>query len=149
MKESMIITEEVLFKAAAEKVWDLLTNPAMTKQYMFGCELISDWEIGSPVLWKGKTEDGQEMIYVKGEVLEYEAGKKVVSTTFDPHAGMADIPDNYVQLSYEVESRGEGCLLKIVQGDFSKGENAQARFEESREGWRALVIPMMKELLGE
>lgn len=149
MKESMIITEEVQFKAPAEKVWDLLTNPAMTKKYMFGCELISDWTIGSPVLWKGKTEDGQEMVYVKGEVLEYEAGKKVVSTTFDPHAGMADVPENYVKLSYEVESRGEGSLLRIIQGDFSSGEHVKERYEESREGWKTMVIPMMKELLGE
>ena len=89
------------------------------------------------------------MVYVKGEVLEYEAGKKVVSTSFDPHAGMADIPENYVKLSYEVESIEEGTLLKIIQGDFSAGENAKQRYEESREGWKAMVIPMMKELLGE
>ena len=56
---------------------------------------------------------------------------------------------NYVKLSYEVESRGEGSLLRIVQGDFSSGENAKQRFEESRDGWKTMVIPMMKELLGE
>jgi len=35
-------------------VWDALTNPSMTKQYMFGCETVSDWETGSELLWQGE-----------------------------------------------------------------------------------------------
>ena len=60
MNESMIIKEEVLFSSKLEAVWNLLINPEMTKQYMFGCEVISDWTIGSVVHWKGVTEDGEE-----------------------------------------------------------------------------------------
>lgn len=145
----MIITEEVLFKASAEKVWDLLINPAMTKQYMFGCEVLSDWNIGDPVYWKGTTENGEELVYVKGKVLEYEAGKKVTSTTFDPNGGLADIPENYIKLSYEVREVQGGTLLKIMQGDFSGAENGKKRYEESKGGWKAMVIPSMKKLLGE
>ena len=40
------IVNQVEIKAPASSVWDALTNPAMTKQYMFGCETISDWEKG-------------------------------------------------------------------------------------------------------
>jgi len=100
MSKSMIIKEEVLFRASAEQVWDLLINPEMTKQYMFGCEVLSDWKIGSPVHWKGKTEDRKTVVYVQGEVLEYNEGVKVSSTTFDPNSGMEDIPENYVTLTY-------------------------------------------------
>ncbi|MFK7933409.1 MAG: SRPBCC domain-containing protein, partial [Saprospiraceae bacterium] len=69
MTTSMIIKEEVLFQATPEQVWDLLINPALTKQYMFGCEVLSDWKVGSPVYWKGKTEDGTAINYVEGKVL--------------------------------------------------------------------------------
>lgn len=147
MNESMIIKEEVFFKAKAEKVWDLLTNPVMTKQYMFGCEVISDWKVGSAIEWKGKTENGEEVIYVKGEILEYEAGKKVVSTMFDPNSDMKDIPENYVNLTYELEEKEEGTLLTLIQGDFTGAENAQKRYEESKAGWKEMVIPIMIKLM--
>lgn len=149
MNNSMIIKNEVLFKADAEKVWDLLINPVMTKQYMFGCELISDWKIGSPVLWTGKTEDGKEVIYVKGTVIEYVEGKRVTSTTFDPNIGMPDISENYVNLTYEIQAHENGTLLTIIQGDFAGTEDGKKRYEESKAGWQDVVIPLMKKLLGE
>ena len=145
----MIIRESVIFKASSEKVWDLVINPEMTKQYMFGCEVISNWKIGSPIVWKGKTEDGKEVIYVKGEVLEYEAGQKVTSTMFDPNSDMKDIPENYVNLTYEISEVKDGTLLKIIQGDFTGAENGKKRYEESKAGWSSMVIPLMKKLLGE
>lgn len=145
----MIIREEVVFKAKIEKVWDLLINPAMTKQYMFGCEVLSEWKIGSPVYWKGKTEDGQEVIYVKGEVLAYKEGEEVSSTTFDPNSGMKDIPENYVNLTYQLKQVKEGTLLTIIQGDFSGVEEGKKRYEESKGGWQEIVIPLMKKLLNE
>jgi len=148
MSDSMIIKEEVLFKANPEKVWDLLTNPALTKQYMYGCELLSDWNIGDDVLWKGVTENGDEMVYVKGKVLEYEQFKKVTTTTFDPNSGMEDKPENHVKLCYELEAQEDGTKLTITQGDFSGAEDGTKRYESSKGGWAAMVIPAMKKLLG-
>jgi len=149
MKEPMIIKEEVLLKANVEKVWDLLINPEMTKQYMFGCEVVSDWKTGSPVYWKGKTENGEEVNYVKGKVLVFEEMKQLTSTTFDPNSGMADIPANHVKLIYKLEKVESGTLLTIIQGDFSEAEEGKKRYDESKSGWKEMVIPMMKKLLNE
>lgn len=149
MSKPMIIKEEVLFKATMEQVWELIINPEMTKQYMFGCEVLSDWKVGSPVYWKGKTEDNKEVVYVKGEVLEYQEGIKVTTTTFDPNSGMKDIPNNYVNLTYQLEKVEEGTLLTIIQGDFAGAEEGKKRYEESKGGWKEMVIPIMKKLLME
>ncbi len=145
----MIIKEEVLFKANLAQVWDLLLNPEMTKQYMFGCAVLSDWKIGSPVYWKGKTEDGDEVVYVKGKVIAFEEGKLATSTTFDPNSGMEDIPANHVNLTYQLEEHPEGSLLTIIQGDFAGAQDGQKRYEESKKGWVEMVIPLMKKLLKE
>lgn len=147
--EKMIVKEEIVFNAKPEKVWELLTNPEMTKQYMFGCEIVSSYEIGSPIEWKGRTENGDELIYVTGKILEYEEGKKIVSNTFDPNSTMEDLPVNYVNMSYELELVEKGTKLTIIQGDFSAAENGAQRYEESKKGWVEMVIPMMKKLMGE
>ncbi|MFK8102654.1 MAG: SRPBCC domain-containing protein [Saprospiraceae bacterium] len=147
MSKLMIIEEEVLFQANVEKVWNLLINPEMTVQYMFGCAIVSDWKIGSPVHWNGQTAEGATIVYVTGTVLEYEEGKKLSTTTFDPNSGMADIPANHINLTYELSSVVEGTLLKITQGDFSQGEAGEKRYTESKSGWKEIVIPTMKKLL--
>jgi len=144
----MIIREEVSFKANTNQVWNLLINPAMTKQYMFGCEVLSNWKKGDPILWKGRAENGEEVTYVKGEIIEFEDGKKVTFTMFDPNIGIPDIPRNYVNLSYSVIPEETGCKLIITQGDFQKVDNSEKRFNESKQGWQ-MVIPTMKKILKE
>ncbi|MDW7695834.1 SRPBCC domain-containing protein [Flammeovirgaceae bacterium SG7u.111] len=146
MNDSMVFKEEVIFQASPEQVWGLLTNPAMTKQYMFGCEVISSWNIGSPIHWKGVTEDGKEVVYVKGTILEYEENKRITFSMFDPNMGIADIPTNYVNMTYSVISNGLGTALTITQGDFAGADNAEQRFEESKKGWE-MVIPLMRKVL--
>lgn len=144
----MRIKEEIFFKATPTKVWDILTKPEMTKKYMFGCEVLSDWKVGNPILWNGKTENGEEITYVKGRIIEFEEGKKVTSTMFDPNMGIPDIPRNYVNLTYEVIPQETGCKLIITQGYFQDADKAEKRFEESKQGWQ-MVIPAMKKILNE
>ena len=81
--------------------------------------------------------------------MEYEEGKKVTTTTFDPNSGMADIPENYVRLTYEVNELEEGTLLRIIQGDFSNAEDGEKRYKESESGWKEMIIPIMRKLLNE
>lgn len=142
----MIIKKEIQFNANKEEIWNLLTNPKMTKQYMFGCEVLSDWNVGNKIIWKGYTEDGKEVIYVKGEITEIIQGEKVSFTMFDPNIGIKDIPENYVNLTYELTELENRTRLTIVQGDFSGAENAEKRFAESKGGWD-MVIPLMKKLV--
>ncbi|WP_428742424.1 SRPBCC domain-containing protein [Tenacibaculum sp.] len=148
MSDSMIIEEEIFFKTTPSMVWDLLTNPKMTKQYMFGCEVLTDWKIGSQILWNGKTENGEEITYVKGKIIEFENEKKVTSTMFDPNIGIPDIPKNHINLTYEIIPNEIGCKLVITQGDFKGTDNAVKRFEESKQGWK-MIIPVMKKILNE
>ncbi len=144
----MFIREEIVFKATKNIVWNLITNPEITKKYMFGCEVLSDWKKESPIIWKGKTEEGKDIVYVKGIIVDCVNKEKVSFTMFDPSIGIADIPENYITLTYEIKEIEEGCLLKITQGDFKGTENAEKRFEESKQGWK-MVIPMMKKIANE
>lgn len=143
--EIMMIEKEVQFSVPKEKVWDLLTNPAMTKEYMFGCEVISDWKVGNPIFWKGQTEDGKEIIYVKGSIIEFKKNRKVTFTMFDPNMKLDDIPENYLNLTYELEEKGNKTILKLTQGNFASVADGKKRYEESLKGWE-MIIPIMKQI---
>ncbi len=148
MNKAIIIEEEVDFNFSNEQVWDLLTNPEITKHYMYGCEVLSEWKVGSPIIWKGITEDGAGVIYVKGVILEIEKKKKVTFTMFDPNKGMKDKLENYVNLTYELQKVKNGTKLILTQGDFSKVENGKDRYEEAWKGWK-MVLPIMKKVISE
>ena len=112
---------------------------------MYGCEVISQWDVGSPIVWKGMKEDGQEIIHFKGEITEIIPGKKVSLTMLDPNINIEDIPENYVHLTYELSSAESGTQLQLTQ-DFTGTENAETRYSESMQGWD-MVLDGMKKLL--
>ena len=143
---SLSYQKSIEFNASKEQVWDALTNPAKTKQYMYGCEVISNWNVGDPIIWKGLTEDGQEIIYVKGEITAIDPGNSVSFSMFDPNMGLQDVPENYVYLTYTLSSQGETTSLHLDQGDYSSVENGQQRYEDTIKGWE-YVYPLMRKVI--
>lgn len=98
MKE-LYVRNSIRINAPIEKVWDVLTKGEMTKQYMFNCEPITDWKVGSELLWKG-TYEGITAVFVKGSIVEINPPFKLVYTTIDPNTTYEDIPENYLFVTY-------------------------------------------------
>ena len=44
----------IAINAPASKVWDALTKPELIKQYLFGTEVKTDWQVGGPITYKGE-----------------------------------------------------------------------------------------------
>lgn len=113
---------------------------------MFGCEALSDWNVGSPLLWKGEHE-GKEIIWVKGEILDIEPGKFLRYTTIDPHSDIDDISENYLKVTYDLIPQGENTLLKVTQGDYSTVAEGERRYQDSYnngEGWNPILVEIKK-----
>ncbi len=128
------------------KVWDILTNPEKTKIYMFGCETVSNWKVGSKLLWKGSYE-GNEMVFVKGFIIEIKTPQKLVYSTFDPNSTMEDKPENYLDVSYTLTETDNKTTLKVTQGDYSKVADGERRYTESYnhgEGWNPILVEIKK-----
>jgi uncharacterized protein YndB with AHSA1/START domain len=143
---SLIIRNEITIAAPVEKVWDALVNPAQTKQYMFGCEALSDWKPGSELLWKGEHE-GKEIVWVKGEILEIEPEKFLRYTTIDPHSHIDDVSENYLHVTYELIPQDTKTLLKVTQGDYSTVADGERRYQDSYnngEGWNPILVEIKK-----
>jgi uncharacterized protein YndB with AHSA1/START domain len=144
MADGLYIKNEILIGAPVDQVWDLLVNPEKTKLYMYGCEVVTDWIIGNPVTWKGSTDD---VIYVKGNLVLLDPEKSFAYTVIDPNGNYADIPENYLTVTYELSETGEGTLFRVSQGDYSKVAEGEKRYKDSADagGW-ASVLEKIKEL---
>src|ERR1700761_7382174 len=102
----LIIRKSIEVAAPVETLWKVLTDPKYIPQYMFGCVAETDWQPGSPLLWKGAA-DGK--VYVKGEVVAIDAPHRLEYTIFDPNSTIPDLPENYLTMVYELRSKGEGA----------------------------------------
>jgi uncharacterized protein YndB with AHSA1/START domain len=53
MAENFIAEATITLKAPAGKVWEALTKPELIQQYLFGTQVSTDWQVGSPVTYRG------------------------------------------------------------------------------------------------
>ena len=128
----LLIRKSIKVDAPVETLWKILTDSEFIPQYMFGCKAETDWKPGSPLLWRGAA-DG--VVYVKGHIVDFEPPRHLAYTIFDPNSKIADMPENYLTMSYDLSERGDGAsLLEIKQGDFSTVEDGQNRYRHSLDG---------------
>lgn len=139
MENNQKITRELLLDASTAQVWDALTNPAKTSQFMFNCEVSSDWEIGSSIVWKGNYqgyESGE-----RGVILAVEKNKLLQYTSFDPNFGLADIPENYLHITYELTEEKEGKTKLVTSIENFNGD--PERMKHIAFGWDQVVLPSL------
>jgi uncharacterized protein YndB with AHSA1/START domain len=146
MSQPLIVTSTITIKAPATKVWDALTNPEQTKKYMFGCEALSDWKVGSPLIWKGNF-NGVELVAVKGTILKIQPGKFLAYTTIDPNnPSMPDLPENYLTVTCELSEENGTTVLTATQGDYSTVADGENRYQHTvgGGGWTPILEEIKK-----
>jgi uncharacterized protein YndB with AHSA1/START domain len=92
MKEKYVAEVTIDIDVPKSKVWDALTNPKLIKQYLFGTEVTTDWQVGNSITYKGVWEG--KPYEDKGKVLENKPEKLLVSTFWSALSGKPDLPEN-------------------------------------------------------
>lgn len=133
MPENYVATSATTIDATPARVWEVITDPAAVKEFMFGATLETDWKVGSPITWQGEW-DGKPY-QDKGEILDVEPGRKLVHTHFSPLSGQPDEPGNYHKLEWTLEDQGGTTRLTLAQ-DNNPSEEAAAH---SKAMWDKLV----------
>ena len=137
-----IVKSTITINAPAAKVWDALINPEQTKKYMFGCETVSDWEAGSPLLWRANYE-GREMVFVKGVIVTIEPNELLKYTVIDPNSTMPDIPENYLNVTYQLAEQNGQTTLTVLQDGFENAADGEKRYRDcynNGEGWDPILV---------
>ena len=130
----------ITINAPTSKVWDALTKPDLIKQYMFGTNVTTDWQVGSPITYKGVWEG--KPYEDKGKILQIEPGKRLVSTFWSALSGQPDLPENYKTIQYELSKEGEGTRLTVIQDNNGSEEEAV----HSEQNWQ-MALDGIKKLL--
>ena len=70
MSPNLIISKSIDINSDPSAVWDVLINPEKITQYFIGAETLTDWQIGSGIVFIHNYE-GQELIN-KGVILDFD-----------------------------------------------------------------------------
>ena len=128
-----VATATVEIDGSPGEVWTALTDPEQIEKYMFGSQVVTDWQPGSPIVWKGEYEG--KKYKDKGEIVEFEKARRLKLTHFSPLSGDEDIPENYHTVLYELEERGQKTRVSLSQDNNSSEEAA----EHSRANWEKML----------
>ncbi len=119
---SFKVQKQIDIKATKDKVWDALTNPIVIKQYLFGTEAISDWKVGSTLVFRGGY-DGVDYAD-KGIIKRFEVGEIFQYTYLSSFSGLEDKDENYHLITYMLEDMHAGVSLNLIHENI-QDENAR------------------------
>jgi uncharacterized protein YndB with AHSA1/START domain len=128
-----IAVAKIKIKASPEDVWAALTDPKEIEKYMFGSQVQTDWERGSPITWKGEYE-GKEF-EDHGKILDIERPRRLKVTHFSPMSGKEDLPENYHTILYELEEDGVTTTVRLSQDNNASADEA----EHSKSNWEKML----------
>ncbi len=138
MKKNLVAKASISISAPREKVWDALVNPAAIKQYFFGTTVVSDWHIGSPIVWKGEWQG--KPYQDKGVILQYKPGQIVQYSHFSPLSGVPDIPENYHTVTLELSSKKNLVMVQLSQDNNA----SEAERDHSVQNWEMMLAGLKK-----
>jgi len=103
MRHDLKVSESVEINASPETVWKILTTPAIIKEYLFGTETITDWKVGSEVIFQGEYQGHKYKD--KGVIKENVLHKRISYSYWSGFSGTEDKPENYSVVSYDLNSK--------------------------------------------
>ena len=101
MRHDLIVSKSIDIDADPSKVWDALTNPEIIKEYLFGTETITDWKVGSEIIFQGEYGENKEFKYRdKGIILKNVLNEEISYSYWSGFSGLEDKPENYSTITY-------------------------------------------------
>ncbi len=140
MTGTFIAKSSILISASSAAVWNALTNPDLIKQYLFGTEIVTDWQVGHPILYRGVWEG--KPYEDKGTILKIKPEKLLLCNYWSSFSGLPDSPEYYQNVAYELTPGDGKTELTITQDNIPSEEGKQ----QSEQNW-GMVLDGMKKLL--
>jgi uncharacterized protein YndB with AHSA1/START domain len=124
--------------ASPAAVWRGLTETALVKRVMFGSDVISNWRVGSSIVYRGEWEG--KPFEDHGVIVDYDEPRMLRTTHFSPMSGLPDVPENYHVVSYLLEETPGGTRVTLEQTNNASEEAAR----HSDENWNAVLANLKR-----
>jgi uncharacterized protein YndB with AHSA1/START domain len=142
MAETFVARVSLTINAPRAKVWDALIDPEKIKQYILASDVVSEWRVGSSIVWTSEFQ-GKPFV-IKGTVLRLEPQRLLEYDQSRPifRASQAVRSSDYHRVTIELADEGAQTRLSLIE----QGNATERELAHSRGGWQ-LALGSMKALL--
>lgn len=127
-----------IINAPIAKVWDALVNPKIAKKYFMGAEVITDWEVGNPILFKGEFNGNK--YEEKGILLKVDPEIQLQYSHWSHFDGLPDVPENYRTWAFSLSTKEDGILLSVSEDNIP----TEKQRNRSEEFWTEVLATIKK-----
>ncbi len=120
-----------------EKLWEALTSPEFTRRYWFETDLESDWQVGSPIIFRY-----QGKVLHNDRILESDPPRRL-SYSFHPLQFEELLGEPASKVVFELEPTGETVKLTVTHDGFPADSKI---FPMINNGWPS-ILSNLKTLL--
>jgi len=112
------INKTVTISSPVSRVWEVLTNPELIKQWMLDTEInvTTDWQIGGPIIFRGSLH--WTAFENKGTILQFEPEKAFQYNYWSTLSGLPDVPENYTIVGFVLNPAEGGTTLTLTLSNF-------------------------------
>ena len=142
MTHDLVISKSIDINSSPRQVWDVLVNPEKIEQYFTGAQTITDWQVGSEIIFVHRYE-GKEFKN-KGVILNYDPHNFLAYTYWTAFSNTEDKPENYTKITYTLTPVDNRTILSFTQTNFKNLE----WYNGLKIGWD-VVLRKIKELAEE
>ena len=125
MSEKPKFVYVIYIASTPEKVFDALTDTAMSERYWSGGRLETDWKVGAPFRLKLKHQTSD----ATGKVLEVDRPRRL-AYTFIGHGDFA--AEGETRVAFDIEAHKDQVKLTVTHDGFAAGSKL---FEGISGGW--------------
>lgn len=129
---------QIAIEAPLGEVWNALINPEIISKYMLDTTVVSNWQQGGDIKWKGQWKG--KAYEDKGKIVQIVPQKLLQYTHFSPLTGKADAPENYHTVTIELESKNHQTLVSLSQNN----NRTEEEKEHSEKNWQMMLEQMKK-----
>lgn len=141
MRHDLTVSKAVIINSSQDKVWGALTNPEIIKEYLFGTETVTDWKVGSEIVFQGEYEGHKYKDH--GVIAENQPNQKLSYSYWSGFSGLEDKPGNYSVITYTLAVRGSNQTeLTWTQKGFANEErhkHSESGMEEFLESIKKII----------
>lgn len=102
MINELIASKSIEINVEVARVWEVLTNPKFIQEYLYGTETITDWKVGSEILFQGEY-NGQKYVDM-GVILETVVNELLSYSYWTSFSGLENKPENSSVITYILDA---------------------------------------------
>lgn len=102
LNQNLEVSKSVVIDSNIGRVWKVLTDPELIKEYLYGTETITDWKTGSEIVFQGEYQGHKYRDH--GKILTNTHEKEISYSYWSGFSGLEDKPENYSTVTYRLIS---------------------------------------------